>query len=78
MKYGGTLTPSSIVSSNIILFAWNKKNPHGGMEDCCGFFASSQAALAFFEESNHCKDMNVCQLFDCAERRIVWEQMKNA
>lgn len=57
----------------VILFAWETGKQKGGMDDCCGTFASAAAANDFFSYSSHCEHMNYFQIFDIVERTVILE-----
>lgn len=61
------------MNNYIILFAWKSGSQKGGMDDCCGTFASGGAAEDFFNHSTHCEEMDTYQLFDIMKREVIWE-----
>ncbi len=64
---------STMKQGDYVLLAWINNESVGGMNDCCGWFDSVNAALDFFNDSSHCEGMDNYQIVDTDSWETVEE-----
>jgi hypothetical protein len=58
-----------------VLLAWFDGKAHGGLQDCCGWFADANAAIEFYNSSSHCSGMDKYQIINTVTWKVVKENV---